>query len=600
MHGSLGAQEPRRDTTTTPQPDSITVVVPATPAEAALVDSAAGVDSSRIVVTDTLKAPLASPHLPRTGAIGPDYEWDRDELFASGALTLIELLEQIPGVTALRSGWLTSPQIAAYLGNPSAVRVFYDGAEIDALDGRNGGLLDLAAIPIWSLDRVVVERGAGELRVYLRSWTYRRVQPNTRTDVFTGDEDTNLYRAFYAKRFSRGEALQLAAQQFGTTAERGTGADGDQLSLMLRSGWAGGPWSADAFVARTRQARSVQRSRDGTRAIPPLEGTATLAYLRAGYGSPEDAGPWAQVMAVHQRFKETTGRSEAGGLIALDTADTSRSRAQYVVAVGITRGPLRVSGTNRTRVFGGGARHAQSARASLGFDRASVSLFAERGGTDSSTRAEASARFAPLPFVELLGAAALVHDDRPSAARADSRFARAEVGLLLGDLWVGGGGMYRDSVSLAAPVVFDTAFADAVEPRALGVFAVVRGRAWRSIYLDVTASRWESRGFYRPRFQSRSRIFLSTSWLSRFPGGDFGALVSFQHEYRTEMPVPGTDAMLIAPASHVVSTLLEVRIMSAVLSWQSRNIVGLPYQIVPGYDMPRTINLYGVRWNFWN
>ena len=44
----------------------------------------------------------------------------------------------------------------------------------------------------------------------------------------------------------------------------------------------------------------------------------------------------------------------------------------------------------------------------------------------------------------------------------------------------------------------------------------------------------------------------------------------------------------------------QQRIVSAVLSYQFRNIRGDPYQLVPGYLMPRLNQFYGVRWEFWN
>ncbi len=50
----------------------------------------------------------------------------------------------------------------------------------------------------------------------------------------------------------------------------------------------------------------------------------------------------------------------------------------------------------------------------------------------------------------------------------------------------------------------------------------------------------------------------------------------------------------------VISTLLEIRILHATLTWQFRNTTGYLYNLVPGYIMPRQVNLYGVRWTFWN
>jgi hypothetical protein len=40
--------------------------------------------------------------------------------------------------------------------------------------------------------------------------------------------------------------------------------------------------------------------------------------------------------------------------------------------------------------------------------------------------------------------------------------------------------------------------------------------------------------------------------------------------------------------------------VSAILTYQFRDIRGDPYELVPGYLMPRLNQFYGVRWEFWN
>ena len=119
--------------------------------------------------------------------------------------------------------------------------------------------------------------------------------------------------------------------------------------------------------------------------------------------------------------------------------------------------------------------------------------------------------------------------------------------------------------------------------------------------------RWQQPGFYRPREQARSELFVRTDWRSRFPSGNFGFLLSAIHEYRGEtfFPVASTTeagalaAQVVAP-SRVLSFLLELRIVNATLSVQLRNSLGALYEQVPGYEMPRPTSVYGVRWEFWN
>lgn len=582
---------------TPPAPDTLRVPVPADPSRLPG-DSAreARADSARLA-QDTVRAPIARWPAPPAIGIGERYRWDRDELFASGALTLLELLERIPGVTGLRSGWFPSPQIASFLGDVQRVRVFYDGLELHAMDPRGGNVLDLGMVQIWSLQEVSVERGAAELRVYCQSWTTERTAANTRTDVLTGDEDTNLYRAFYGKRFNRGEALQFAAQQYGTEVDRG-GGGGDALSLLGRTGWASRGLSADAFILRTRRNRLAQRT------IVGVESERTEAYVRLGAGQPQ-VGLWGQLIAGSHAYEEIAPRDTT------DSTDRQLSRAQYVGAVGYSRGGVRLSGTQRVAVFEGRTYWTPSLHLGADGRFAGVSVLAEGDGPDSTRRLEAIARLSPLPFVAIAGAVARVLDRRdslpvggdPGAAPlgpGEGTHARAELGLRLGGLWLTGGGLLRAASTLAAPVLFDSAFQNVREPEARGAFATARGRVWNAIFVDAFAVQWEEPGVYRPRWQTRGEVFLRSRWMSRFPSGDFGVLASVRHDYRSSVPFPSEQGVIGAPASRVVTTLLEIRLINAVAFWQFRNVAGELYEIVPGFEMPRQGNLYGVRWQFWN
>jgi len=185
-------------------------------------------DSLRVKI-DSIKAPIGRFADPLTYEVGPQYEWNRAQLFATGALTLVDLLDRIPGITTFRSGWLATPQTATFNGDFRRVRLFYDGIEIDNLDNTTGGVIDLSTIQIWTLEHLSIERSASEVRIYMRTWRVDNTDPSTRVDVATGNEDTNLYRGFYGKRYNNGGVLQLAGQQYGVASTRNAGS-GDALS----------------------------------------------------------------------------------------------------------------------------------------------------------------------------------------------------------------------------------------------------------------------------------------------------------------------------------------------------------------------------------
>jgi hypothetical protein len=99
----------------------------------------------------------------------------------------------------------------------------------------------------------------------------------------------------------------------------------------------------------------------------------------------------------------------------------------------------------------------------------------------------------------------------------------------------------------------------------------------------------------------RSTLYASTSWLSRFPQGNFHVLAQVSHEYRTAVPFPiGGGKFQESAQFRVISTLFELRLYDATISWQYRNILGAIYEVVPGFTAPRIIQYYGVRWDFFN
>ena len=57
---------------------------------------------------------------------------------------------------------------------------------------------------------------------------------------------------------------------------------------------------------------------------------------------------------------------------------------------------------------------------------------------------------------------------------------------------------------------------------------------------------------------------------------------------------------MAVPGYRTTSSLLEIRILSAVVSWQFRNFLGERYTQVPDFAAPRETSIYGVRWEFWN
>lgn len=634
LHGTASAQDTtraKRDTSharpASTRRDSAVITIPARPtADTVLRDSLALRDSLHKLALkrDTLKAPFARGPMPVPIEIGQTLVYDRAALFASGAITLQDLLDRIPGITGLRAGWFAAPMASAFMGDVRRVRVFFDGVEYDAIDPRTNRELDLSEVPLWTLEELRIERGATEVRVYMRTWRVDRTTPYTRTDISTGDQQTNMYRGFFGRRWHGGEGLQVAAQQYGTTPPFRGDPSSDQLSLLGRVGWARRGFSFDAFALRTNRNRGTIiphqiRETSIQDSIPGIQSSRTDAYLRAGWGDPEH-GPWLQAIASSLGYSISHKTTNIFTSTGPDTvSDTTRFQAQYVATGGLTLGMVRVEGAERLRVFEGRRLFTPSARAELVSGPLALSAFGEGRGPDSLARVEVTARLTPLPFVSLLAAAGRSSDNHTLDSSSTINFIRGEAGIRLLDLWLIGGLMRRDSTFLPPPLMFATTrdttggqpsvigtpYVTTAAPAAIGITAALRGTLYQALRADLEAIRWnDSAGFYRPHWQTRSEVYLSTNWLSRFPSGNFGVLVALTHEYRsrTYFPITANGGTTVAsvPDAKVYNFHIEFRILSAILSYQFRNLIGYPYQTVPGLLMPRQTQFYGVRWEFWN
>ncbi|MEP7088398.1 MAG: TonB-dependent receptor [Gemmatimonadota bacterium] len=566
-------------------------------------------DTTTKIPKDTIKAPIAHAELPLVLGVGDQYTWSRTEMFATGALTLTQLLDYIPGLTSFTSGTLASPQYGAYAGNPGRVRIFLDGMELDNLDPRSGGALDLAELQLWSLEQVTVERGADELRVYCRSWTVDRTTTSTRIDVLDGDQRTHLYRAFFGKRYQHGEVLQVGGQQYGTSSDASVGG-GNDLSLFARLGWANKRWSFDGYLMHAERTRDL-RDQDQKNtlledSIPRQDRLRADMYLRAGFGNP-DSGVWAQAMLAHTNFTEHSPFTPVGS-IAVDSADTTRTSTQYIVTGGLTRWGMRLSGIERYHKLQTGGMSATALRASFEHRLLALSLYAERRGGDSSSTEEATARLTPISFFAVSGTVARRHGGT-SINDADELSARLEAGVRYKKAWLSAGLWRRDATVVPGLIAYDSAYVSQPTVVATGPFVSVRGKVFHDIGLNIWAVRWNSAGFYRPQLQSREELYIDTQWLQRFPSKHFRLIASIAHEYRQDVLFPSADGLeslqdpmrRVAIFSHAIVGRIEFHILDAAIFINSYSgVTPTRVEKVPGFTQPPQRILFGVRWSFWN
>lgn len=551
---------------------------------------------------DTLKAPFAVSERPSAPELrGRQWVWDRERIYITGAHNLAELVAEVPGASLVRSSYLMAPTSVSWFGEPGRVRVFFDGVEYDALDPRTGGQIDLATIPLYGLEEVAVERAAGEIRVHLRSWRVENTTPTTRVDVSAGAENLTVYRGYLGRRYDSGMGFQVAAQQF-SVLNGLTRGDGDSFGGFGRLGWARGDWSVDGVVMSTGRLRAGTRRYIRTapeeNALARFEGSERLAYLRFGWRQPDADGVWLQAIAATQQYLEDDSLASSA---TTPDPDTLRSQAQYLFTGGLTRGPLRLSAAARYRVADGAGRLAPSARASWDAGRLSLAGSADLQGPDSTRRLDAAARVQLLRWLHVGGAASRHTPSVDAAGGPPRRTERAEVGLEFRRRWITAGVVQRSEAQVAGMPVFDSLYIPALIPESQGLLLGLGGPIWGPFTIEGHVVDWGDEQLYRPKVQARAQLSVETAlrrWLKR---DTFLLRASFLHEYRSDMltPAPG-GSFARAKGASAISTLLDIRLGSAHIFWHNRNFAGQVYETVPGFLMPRLIQQYGVRWDFWN
>ncbi len=551
---------------------------------------------------DTFKPPL--PEVPGVlgAATGDLYRWEGDQIAQTGAQSLAELLERIPGTSVLRSGYILAPQVVTWMGDPARVRIFLDGAELDAIDLRAGAARDLGSVDIWSMEAITVEATPTELRVHLRSWRVTSRIPTTRVDVYTGDDDTNLYRGFFGRRFATGVAAQFGFQQFGTLNRR-VGGDGDGLSLFGRVGWAAGAWSTDLAIHRNRRSRNKTTGvLEAPAELSPYAGTATQVIARAAYGSPSRPGSWAQLIAASGSWREDTVAGvrptprDASDSLAV-VPDSAASRRQIVALVGRSMGALQIAGGAHYRMVGEAWYLSPTMRGSWQRSGLALSARYEQQAEDSISRVDVSAQYRWRSRVTLDGG---VSQRAPmwSNAEVASTSYRAGGSLRVRGWDLGAGSLVVAGARLAAPIIFQLDYDSVAVPERRGLTFSLRGPLYRRLNLDVQAIQWDSAGPYRPDLDVRARVYIDTEWRERFPRGDFTFRGAIEYRSVGDVVMPLVEEPLTIAGAAYWSSRIEIRIRTATISWQFRNYTGTPYQAVPGFLIPQRINFYGVRWHF--
>lgn len=594
--GPVSGQDP--DTTATP----LAPVAPDTMPQPIQRDSL-------LADTTAQDSAVPPPRLPDMGPVGPVgweagvWEWRRQDLLRLPDLSVLQLLERVPGVVPVRPAFVGQAEAPAIMGAAAAaVTWIVDGFEVDPLSTPT---FDPSRFPLLALERIRVERRVTGVTVRVRTLSSGDHRVESIVEAATGDYNTNLFRGTFLAPDVLGGPL---AAGFERLATGGFGRASNHTAGWLKWTFVRDSAGVQAEYRQSQMDRSgVGAGLFGRRSDWALRARASLLGVRTE--------AFAGASAVEDDHGVLTLRegTPQGGVRLFHTFDGPLP-AQL-------RGTLRLRSHPRLPGTETGVEAWVTPRHWIGVGAEVTQGWWDDG--DITGRWTARATVGPLlglrALAELTGGPPWLSD--PATVRltapVDSPVYRvdrsgARLGLSL-DRW----GLHLGVAGLqtwADPVAgFGLAF-DPAAPRfpggeAVGLEVTTRiptgfDPIWLEgwyVGMDAPAS-W----LYLPRHHWRAALVYHHLPL---PSGNLELYGRVEHVYRDRMATPcdpplecdveGPGAGVAAYRATNLELNIRVLTVRAFLRWENIRH-RLQQQNLPGYDLPGQRILYGVKWTFFN
>ncbi len=599
----VGAQEP---------PDTVQVAPVPVP------DSAGAADT--LPVPDSLAPDTIFYNVPRsyrrvpTGFATGVWEWDRHAIMASGANTLQELVQEVPGVVTLAGGDYGTPASMSAFGTGGAgYRILRDGFEVYAVEG---GVVDLQLIGLVGIDRVRMDRSMGQMVVEMWTHEYEDGRPFSVVEAGTGDLDTNMFRGIYADPTALGGSLGVGLERIDTRGRRRTDSaeeGGNRTGSWVRYQYHRG----DRFGLGVDLRRMTAQTKVDTYAPTSERSDLTVRMgLRVRDGVVVNG--WAGRSTYSVENPEADPFDLRGG-----------TRRQVGGSVDLERGGLWLTGSYRA--FDGGLP-AERIDASGGFSHVRWGGLSGRYGRGSwngegTENRMARAWLTPIPMITLFGSledgrfgsraqAALEGEGPPPVTPAeiipgpsaitDRTTARGGGALSWGGATIAGAALYAWSDSLL-PLGTSLDFG---APRLAGVHrngyegSLVLPTFWTGLTLQGSYQWWDEAGPYLPDEIYRGsfeyhRVFKETEnlevWASLGVRGHNPMLTLVADDGS------GSGGAVLVPFYQSWYARVQVRVVTVRL-WIGMDNFTLRrnLQNYPDRTLPYARSFFALRWDLWN
>ena len=533
---------------------------------------------------------------PADGWSWSTYEWNRDQILRSNAMTLEDLLsEMVPGFTTLRTTWFGGPHYAiqGVLG-PGFLSVSMDGRELTTLDA---GQVDLTRIALAGVESVRVRRRSDGWVAEVTTLRRKKRTAYSRITGGTGDPGLSRLRLLFSNGMGRNFNLGTSIDLLDTGGENpstdfnfwgrvewlpGGGDSGLELhwvsekmertvydaedlnrtELFVRGrGNLGDHLQAEAFAGTTGLSVDGESVRKVANGGFRLSGEVERGWFRSGFRLWDDpAYPIADVdLEAGYQALSWLSLNAGGRLGSWNDFGASEMRAGAAATVRPLRLTLTVDGATGTR---GVSYPTLGTADSVSFDLAAGGLALRLGPFALSGRGEYQKMSRQLPF-----GAVFDRDQSPGP--------RVELGLA--------------EVGLDGPLIPLGLVLDNVAPIRL------RGFFRYASVLDGTDP------LYVPESIARAELF----WHDSFFEEELEVSASFGLNYRDAMltaPTPGSGSAVPVrvPEYGFIDWNLMIRILGVRVYWRYENLTAAEGGDLPGLAFPVRRSVFGVKWEFLN
>lgn len=548
----------------------------------------------------------AMPLAPDIGFAGGEWVWDREALLREAPVSLYDLLERIPGVTALRAGVFAQPETGASFGGTAGrVEIVIDGFTLDPLAASS---FDMSQIPLGQMREVRVQRRLGLLRIMLLTDYPDIEQPYTRVEAGLGEPTGNLFRGLFLVPHAAVGPLGLGIERIDTDGA------GRVEPANVFSGWAKWAWTNGDRGIQLEWLRTTLR-REGNSPWP-VDRVRQDWVVRAR--TTIAPGLFAEVYAGRSQMEETLT-----GVAATDTTPDLRfdrestqlgARAAYALPWGRAGGTLRYRDASflpTTEVLidadvAAGPLRVAGELGRTGWRDADATSY-------GSIHAEAGRFLGASAFAEITRGdrgAPLYEDTLPDAITTGRRDGwRVGVSLELGRRASGSIALINIEQDLARP--FGLPFDRGMEPTPVEAARGVEAYGRLVILPDLlTVESWitdwsgAAGWVYLPPRAWRTALTLHTLPL---PSGNLEILGRLDAAQRSGMlgysldELPEEESPLQpTPAYTVINGYLQIRVIDvrAFIRWE--DVLGSNPESLLGRVQRGPRIFYGVKWNLWN